>query len=92
MLEGFAYGAILVGAATIVNMVARQSQRTHVINLLYIVGYVGNWLPFSLSMMMDNLPLGTALTGYLIICFLLGSGIYLSTYLSAKDHSTAQFE
>ncbi|MBU9814200.1 MFS transporter [Rahnella sp. C60] len=89
MLEGFAYGAILVGAATIVNRVARQRQRAHIINLLYIVGYVGNWLPFSLSVMMDHGSLEKALTGYLIICCLLGGGIYLSTYVSSRKHCKA---
>ena len=85
MLEGFAYGAILVGAATIVNMVARQSQRHHLINLLYIVGYVGNWLPFSLSVMMDHFSQLTALNGYLLLCIFLSACIALSAYISGKN-------
>jgi len=85
MLEGFAYGAILVGAATIVNVVARQSQRHHLINLLYIVGYVGNWLPFSLSMMMDHFPQETALNAYLILCCILSASILLSVYFTVRN-------
>lgn len=87
MLEGFAYGAILVGAATIVNAVARQSQRHHLINLLYIVGYVGNWLPFSLSVMMDHFSQQTALNGYLLLCSFLSVCIALSAYISGKPAS-----
>lgn len=85
MIEGFAYGAILVGAATIVNTVARQSQRHHLINLLYIVGYVGNWLPFSLSVMMDHFSQQTALNGYLLLCSFLSACIALSAYISGKN-------
>ncbi|MCL6386567.1 MFS transporter [Dickeya dianthicola] len=85
MLEGFAYGAILVGAATIVNMVARQSQRHHLINLLYIVGYAGNWLPFSLSVMMDRFPQETALNGYLSLCSVLSACIALSAYFAGRS-------
>lgn len=84
MLEGFAYGAILVGAATIVNMVARQSQQHHLINLLYIVGYVGNWLPFSLSVMMDHFTQETALNAYLILCSILSTCIFLSAYFAVR--------
>ncbi|MGO4744819.1 MFS transporter [Serratia quinivorans] len=87
MLEGFAYGAILVGAATIVNVVARQSQRHHLINLLYIVGYVGNWLPFSLSVMMDHFSQQTALNGYLLLCSFFSACIALSAYISGKCQS-----
>ncbi|MEJ5075801.1 hypothetical protein [Erwinia sp. MYb535] len=85
MLEGFAYGAILVGAATIVNVVARQSQRHHLINLLYIVGYVGNWLPFSLSVMMDHFPQETALNAYLCLCSVLSACIALSAYFAGRS-------
>ncbi|MEZ2454156.1 MFS transporter [Raoultella planticola] len=85
MLEGFAYGAILVGAATIVNLVARQSLRHHLINLLYIVGYVGNWLPFSLSVMMDHFYPETALNGYLLLCSVLSACIALSAYFVGKS-------
>lgn len=82
--EGFAYGAILVGAATIVNQVVRQKQRTHLINLLYITGYVGNWLPFALSIMMDHYPLLKALSDYLIVCSLLAFCIALAAQVSAR--------
>lgn len=85
MLEGFAYGAILVGAASIVNVVARQSQRHHLINLLYIVGYVGNWLPFALSVMMDRSPQETALNDYLLLCSILSACIVLSACFTEKN-------
>ena len=90
MLEGFAYGAILVGAVTIVNIVARQSQQTHIINLIYIVGYVGNWLPFSLSTMMDHLPVKTALVDYLFICILFSISVFISTYISGRNNRAVQ--
>lgn len=90
MLEGFAYGAILVGAATIVNVVARQSQRHHLINLLYIVGYVGNWLPFALSVMMDHFSQKTALNGYLLLCSVLSACTVLSAYISGKNQPALQ--
>lgn len=77
LLEGFAYGAILVGAAAIVNRFAVHTGKTHLINHLYIIGYIGNWLPFILSVVMDRLSLEYALIVYVILCLLIALTIMI---------------
>lgn len=75
LVEGFAYGAILVGAATIVNRMAVQSGKSQLVNLLYIIGYIGNWLPLVLSISMDHFSLKTAIIFYLGLCVVIASFI-----------------
>lgn len=77
LLEGFAYGAILVGAASIVNRVAVQLGKNQLVNMLYILGYIGNWLPLVLSLAMDHFSAKTAIVSYLSLCVLIACSIAL---------------
>ena len=77
LLEGFAYGAILVGAASIVNRVAVELGKNHLVNMLYILGYIGNWLPLILSLAMDHVNAKTAIVSYLSLCVLIACSIAL---------------
>ncbi|MFN1232497.1 MFS transporter [Enterobacter hormaechei] len=85
LLEGFAYGAILVGAATIVNRMAVKSGKSQLVNLLYIMGYIGNWLPMILSLSMDHFSVKTALLVYLCLCIFVAALITLFCRLARRS-------
>lgn len=90
LIEGFAYGAILVGSAAIVNRVAIHSGKTHLVNFLYIVGYIGNWLPMILSVVMDKTSLKAALTLYISLCLFIAVAILISGRLTRPGRSISE--
>ena len=87
LIEGFAYGAILVGSAAIVNRVAIHSGKLQLVNFLYIVGYIGNWLPLILSVVMDQTSLKEALTLYISLCLFIAVSVLISGRLTRPGRS-----
>ena len=90
LIEGFAYGAILVGAAAIVNRVAIHSGKAHLVNFLYIIGYIGNWLPMILSIVMDQTSLKVALTLYISLCLFIAVAVLISGGLTHMVRSKSE--
>jgi MFS family permease len=54
VIGGYAYGAIFVGSATLLNRISPKASHARLISLFYVIAYVGNWVPILLGKVIDS--------------------------------------
>ncbi len=57
IIGGYAYGAIFVGSATLVNMISPKASHARLLSLFYVIAYVANWVPILLGVVIDHASL-----------------------------------
>ncbi|KQN42932.1 MFS transporter [Rouxiella silvae] len=57
IIGGYAYGAIFVGSATLVNMISPKASHARLISLFYVIAYIANWIPILLGVVIDHASL-----------------------------------
>ncbi|CAI0745655.1 MULTISPECIES: MFS transporter [Serratia] len=76
VIAGYAYGAIFVGSATLVNLISPQASHARLISLFYVIAYVANWVPILLGSIIDHASLHLAVNLLflvtVIVCVVLG--------------------
>lgn len=59
-IAGYAYGAIFVGSATLVNLISPPASHARLISLFYVIAYIANWVPILLGVVIDHADLQLA--------------------------------
>ncbi|HGM5493112.1 TPA: MFS transporter [Serratia fonticola] len=76
VIAGYAYGAIFVGSATLVNLISPKASHARLISLFYVIAYIANWLPILLGGIIDygSLQLAVNLLFLVsaVVCLVLG--------------------
>ncbi|OAH31106.1 MFS transporter [Serratia marcescens] len=67
VIAGYAYGAIFVGSATLVNLISPKASHARLISLFYVIAYIANWVPILLGVVIDHADLHLA-THLLFLC------------------------
>ncbi|WP_346825718.1 MFS transporter [Serratia inhibens] len=60
VIAGYAYGAIFVGSATLVNLISPKASHARLISLFYVIAYIANWVPILLGVVIDHASLHLA--------------------------------
>ncbi|WP_431221612.1 MFS transporter [Serratia sp. L9] len=60
VIAGYAYGAIFVGSATLVNLISPKASHARLISLFYVIAYIANWVPILLGVVIDHASLQLA--------------------------------
>ncbi|MDH2270753.1 MFS transporter [Serratia marcescens] len=60
VIAGYAYGAIFVGSATLVNLISPKASHARLISLFYVIAYIANWVPILLGVVIDHADLHLA--------------------------------
>ncbi|TQI81382.1 MFS transporter [Serratia fonticola] len=60
VIAGYAYGAIFVGSATLVNLISPKASHARLISLFYVIAYIANWVPILLGEVIDHASLHLA--------------------------------
>ncbi|OKB67035.1 MFS transporter [Serratia marcescens] len=66
-IAGYAYGAIFVGSATLVNLISPPASHARLLSLFYVIAYIANWVPILLGVVIDRVDLRQA-THLLFLC------------------------
>ncbi|MEL0638510.1 MFS transporter [Marinomonas sp. TI.3.20] len=53
ILAGYAYGALFVGSASLVNHISNEENHARSISLLYLIAYTANWIPILIGFFVD---------------------------------------
>lgn len=76
MIAGYAYGAIFVGSATLVNLISPKASHARLISLFYVIAYIANWVPILLGVVIDHASLHLAVNLLFlvsaVVCLALG--------------------
>ncbi|WP_337261758.1 MULTISPECIES: MFS transporter [unclassified Serratia (in: enterobacteria)] len=76
VIAGYAYGAIFVGSATLVNLISPKASHARLISLFYVIAYVANWVPILLGVVIDHASLHLAVNLLFlvsaVVCLALG--------------------
>ncbi|CNE13278.1 multidrug resistance protein [Yersinia nurmii] len=79
IVTGYAFGAIFVGSAALVNLISPKASHAPLLSLFYVIAYTANWVPVALGWVIDRH--GLLLAANLLfwvsspICLLLAWGI-----------------
>ncbi|MFC6299444.1 MFS transporter [Pseudomonas sp. CCM 7893] len=76
VIGGYAYGAIFVGSARLINQLATSRNPARLISYFYITVYLFNGVPVPLGMMVDSL--GTSQAINVCLSFFFGAAVALS--------------
>ncbi|WP_419723027.1 MFS transporter [Serratia nevei] len=60
VVAGYAYGAIFVGSATLVNLISPPASHARLLSLFYVIAYIANWAPILLGIVVDRVDLQQA--------------------------------
>ncbi|ETX48342.1 hypothetical protein P805_01014 [Serratia marcescens BIDMC 44] len=60
VVAGYAYGAIFVGSATLVNLISSPASHARLLSLFYVIAYIANWVPILLGIVVDRVDLQQA--------------------------------
>lgn len=60
VVAGYAYGAIFVGSATLVNLISPPTSHARLLSLFYVIAYIANWVPILLGVVVDRVDLQQA--------------------------------
>lgn len=60
VVAGYAYGAIFVGSATLVNLISPPASHARLLSLFYVIAYIANWVPILLGIVVDRVDLQQA--------------------------------
>lgn len=60
VVAGYAYGAIFVGSATLVNLISPLASHARLLSLFYVIAYIANWVPILLGIVVDRVDLQQA--------------------------------
>ncbi|HBK4793247.1 TPA: MFS transporter [Serratia marcescens] len=60
VVAGYAYGAIFVGSATLVNLISPAASHARLLSLFYVIAYIANWVPILLGIVVDRVDLQQA--------------------------------
>ncbi|AQT65468.1 MFS transporter [Serratia marcescens] len=60
VVTGYAYGAIFVGSATLVNLISPPASHARLLSLFYVIAYIANWVPILLGIVVDRVDLQQA--------------------------------
>ncbi|BEM29216.1 MFS transporter [Serratia marcescens] len=75
VVAGYAYGAIFVGSATLVNLISPPASHARLLSLFYVIAYIANWVPIVLGVVVDRVDLRQAthllFLGSTVVCLLL---------------------
>ncbi|WMW60135.1 MFS transporter [Serratia marcescens] len=75
VVAGYAYGAIFVGSATLVNLISPPANHARLLSLFYVIAYIANWVPILLGVVVDRVDLRQAthllFLGSSVVCLLL---------------------
>lgn len=75
-IAGYAYGAIFVGSATLVNLISPPASHARLLSLFYVIAYIANWVPILLGWVIDHVDLHQAVNLLFLsstaVCLLLG--------------------
>ena len=74
VIAGYAYGAIFVGSATLVNLISPKASHARLISLFYVIAYIANWVPILLGAVIDHASLHLAVN----LLFLVSAVVCLS--------------
>lgn len=76
VIAGYAYGAIFVGSATLVNLISPPASHARLIALFYVIAYIANWVPILLGLVIDHASLQLAVNLLFlvsaVVCLALG--------------------
>lgn len=76
VIAGYAYGAIFVGSATLVNLISPPASHARLISLFYVIAYIANWVPVLLGVVIDHASLDLAVNLLFmvsaVVCLALG--------------------
>jgi len=76
VIAGYAYGAIFVGSATLVNLISPKASHARLISLFYVIAYIANWVPILLGVVIDHASLHLAVNLLFmvsaVVCLALG--------------------
>lgn len=76
VIAGYAYGAIFVGSATLVNLISPKASHARLISLFYVIAYIANWVPILLGGVIDHASLRLAVNLLFlvsaVVCLALG--------------------
>lgn len=79
-VAGYAYGAIFVGSATLVNMISPAASHAKLISLFYVIAYIANWVPVLLGAVVDHASLNLAVNLLFgvsaVVCLLLSIAVF----------------
>ncbi|GAB2951065.1 MFS transporter [Hafnia psychrotolerans] len=86
IMGGYAYGAIFVGSATLVNMISPKASHARLISLYYVIAYVANGIPILLGVVIDHASLLLAVN---LLCMASAIiGIILSLMVARSKFTT----
>ncbi|MDQ9128026.1 MFS transporter [Serratia fonticola] len=80
VIAGYAYGAIFVGSATLVNLISPKASHARLISLFYVIAYVANWVPILLGSIIDHASLQLAVNLLFLVSAMVcvGLGIWVT--------------
>lgn len=80
VIAGYAYGAIFVGSATLVNLISPKASHARLISLFYVIAYVANWVPILLGSIIDHASLQLAVNLLFLLSAMVcvGLGIWVT--------------
>lgn len=80
LVAGYAYGAIFVGSATLVNMISPAASHAKLISFFYVIAYIANWVPVLLGAVVDHASLNLAVNLLFgvsaVVCLLLSIAVF----------------
>ncbi|MBS0908447.1 MFS transporter [Tatumella sp. JGM118] len=79
-IAGYAYGAIFVGSATLINIISPKESHAKLLSLFYVIAYVANWVPVLLGIIIDHASLQLAVN----LLFLISSVTFLILVIMIK--------
>lgn len=59
-IAGYAYGAVFVGSAMLVNLISPAASHARLVSLFYVIAYIANWVPILLGVVIDHVSLSLA--------------------------------
>ncbi|MFO3675420.1 MFS transporter [Pseudomonas protegens] len=80
VIGGYAYGAIFVGSARLINQLAKGKGHGKLIAYFYMTVYLFNAVPVPLGLLVDATGMAPAVHGALMLFLLLGTGLLLMAY------------
>jgi MFS family permease len=86
LIGGYAYGAIFVGSARLINQLAPAHCHAKLVSYFYMTVYLFNAVPIPLGLMVDAFGISRAVTGSLITFLVIGILLFVVTIknLSSK--------
>ncbi|KFD19119.1 MFS transporter [Tatumella ptyseos] len=82
-IAGYAYGAIFVGSATLVNITSPKESHAKTLSLFYVIAYIANWVPVLSGIIIDHISLRLAVN----LLFFISSVTFLILVIMIKPRT-----